>query len=35
MGSYGGGQLGQRWYVHDRRPAAPVAVEPYEIGVLF
>ena len=30
-----GGQLGQRWYVHDRPPAAPVAAEPYEIGVLF
>ena len=30
-----GGQLGQRWYVHDRPPAAPVAAEPYKIAVLF
>jgi Leucine carboxyl methyltransferase len=30
-----GGQLGQRWYVHDIPFAAPLAAGPYGIGVLF
>jgi hypothetical protein len=30
-----GGQLGQRWYVHDRRPLRRLRPNPYEIGVLF
>jgi hypothetical protein len=31
----GGGQLGQRWYVHDRRPLRRLRPNPYEIGVLL
>jgi hypothetical protein len=31
----GGGQLGQRWYVHDRRSLRRLRPNPYEIGVLL